>query len=63
LLPPPLGGGLGGVSVIITREIELSRATLVTSGLMYNFLDDILFFMVFNCNGMISGFFTKILFY
>ena len=38
LLPPPLGGGFGGVSVIITREIELSRAILVISGLIYCFL-------------------------
>jgi hypothetical protein len=42
LLPPPLGGGFGGVVVIITREIELSRITLVTAGLVYAFLNDIL---------------------
>ena len=34
LLPPPRGGGFGGVLVIITREIELSRITLVISGVM-----------------------------
>ncbi len=34
-LPPgPLGGGLGGVSVIITSVMELSRAILVISGLV-----------------------------
>jgi hypothetical protein len=42
LLPPPLGGGFGGLNVIITREIEVSRIILVTSGLVYDFLDDIL---------------------
>jgi len=41
LLPPPLGGGFGGVSVIMTREIELSRVILIISGLQYDFLDDI----------------------
>ena len=47
--PPPglgLGGGLGGDAVIITREMELSRITLVISGLVYGlpkkiFLDEV----------------------
>ena len=34
---PPLGSGLGGVTVIITREIELSSITLVTLGSRYSF--------------------------
>jgi len=38
LLPPPLGGGFGGMSVIITREMELSIPTLVISGGIYVFL-------------------------
>ena len=34
LEPPllPLGGGLGGISVIITREMELSMSNLNISG-------------------------------
>ena len=54
LLPPPLGVGFGGMVVIITREIELSRITLETIGLVYVFLDNILFLLVFNCKEMIS---------
>jgi hypothetical protein len=61
LLPPPLGGGLGGIVVIITSEIELSSTTLKTAGLIYNFPDDILFSMVFKSKQMISKYVTKIL--
>ena len=61
LLPPPLGGGFGGMVVIITREIELSRITLETIGLVYVFLDNILFLLVFNCKEMISEYITKVL--
>jgi hypothetical protein len=46
--PPSGGGSIGGV-VIITREIELSRTTLKTSGLIYVFLGNIFRLMVFNC--------------
>ncbi len=62
LLPSPLGGGFGGVVVIITREIELSRITLVTTGLMYDFLDDILLYIVFKCRKIIYNQDTKILY-
>jgi len=41
LLVLPLGGGLGGIAVIITREIELSRIILVISGLLYDSFDNI----------------------
>ncbi|MFN2313708.1 MAG: hypothetical protein ABR531_04585 [Bacteroidales bacterium] len=35
LLPPLLGGGLGGADVIMTREIELSSSMRITAGLTY----------------------------
>jgi hypothetical protein len=63
LLPPPLGGGLGGISVIITSEIELSRITLVTSGLLYDFFNDILLYVVFKCKEMIHNLQKYILIY
>jgi hypothetical protein len=37
----PLGGGLGGITVIITSEMELSRLTFVTLGGIYFFLKGI----------------------
>ena len=51
----PLGGGSIGVVVIITREMELSKGTCVTSGLLYVFLDNILCSMVFKCKEIISN--------
>jgi len=42
LLPPPLEpGGFPGVVLIIISETELSRIILITSGLLYDFLDNI----------------------
>ena len=52
LSPPfgfPLGGGLGGMPVIITREIELSRIILVISGLVYDSFGNIFRTVVFKC--------------
>jgi hypothetical protein len=43
LLPPPLGGGFGGVAVIITRDIELSKVMRVISGFIYCFLNLIIY--------------------
>jgi hypothetical protein len=37
LYEPPLGLGLAGIVVIITRDIELSSITLVTLGSLYIF--------------------------
>jgi hypothetical protein len=54
LLPPVLGGGFGGVFVIITRVIELSRITLVTTGLMYNLVANIFRSMFFKCKKLVS---------
>jgi hypothetical protein len=58
-LLPPLGGGFGGVSVIITNEIELSKATLVTSGLIYVFLSKILLTLVSKCKKITSNLYYK----
>jgi len=44
---PVLGGGFGGILVIITREIELSRLILVISGLLYDSFSNIFRTVVF----------------
>jgi hypothetical protein len=61
LLPPPLGSGLGGIVVIITREMELSRITLETRGLVYVFPDNIFFSLFFKIEQMVKECVTKIL--
>ena len=60
LLPPPLGGGFGGMVVIITREMELSSIIRTTSGFEYGFLDIIKRSIVFNCKEIISECATKV---
>ena len=57
--PESLGGGFGGIVVIMTRDIELSRTTLVISGFLYDFPDVILLLLFFKAY-VICDFVTKV---
>jgi hypothetical protein len=58
LLPPPRGSGLIGGD-IITKDIELSRTVLKTSGLQYGFFGNIFCRMFFKCKEIISLLYNK----
>jgi hypothetical protein len=60
LLPPLLGGGFGGMTVIITSEIELSSITMETSGLLYGLRGNILSFRFFKLKTVSQKYETKI---